>query len=127
TRADVHTQPGAYGGYGVGSSCTTPSVVLGVRGAGASWYQGVAPGQPQRTAALAAFAAQVASVLAPERSVWSVGDGFACDQPGADAYLDDWKEVDPAVALLGAWLADAGLGEEVGLVVAARTATQDGT
>lgn len=120
--ADAKTKDGAYEGYAVAHACREPDCV-GVTGAGAKWWEGMererinedarfrAGFERFRTTALDALTA------AGVRSVNGSALGGGCQAFGLVIDLKSWREIDAAIAGVGALLSQRNLREPVTLCV----------
>lgn len=119
---DVATPTGTFDGVEV-LACDEAGSGRHLRGGGAAFYLGAAPGSDGRADALSAFLDErVRPALAPFDAVWGSGWGLPCraDAPvGASVYLSDWRQMDGVLAALGDLLVDEDLAEEISIEVGA--------
>jgi hypothetical protein len=112
SKADVSTRPGTYTGYRVITPCRYDGPAIGVTGTGATALTA-------ETQIYSVGQQLLADVRTQLPSVWG-GGGFAVgceDGPGTTIELDDWHEVDPLIAKVGAWLAQRDYALQVGIEV----------
>ena len=109
--ADVTTPPGDYTGYRVVMPCEGNWTDVGVIGTGA-----IAVTQ---TADVAAAGQELRAQLLDIESIhgWG-GYGLACEPGiGTSIWLDDWRDVDPLIERIGAWLRERDYALQVGIDV----------
>jgi len=120
--ADATTKDGAYDGYAVARACREPDCV-GVTGAGMTWWEGMEReriGEDARfRAGFERFRATALEALAGAgvRSVNGSALGGGCQAFGLVVDLKSWRELDAAIARVGALLRERDLREPVTLCV----------
>ena len=119
--SDVTTEAGAYEGYTVSDECQVGSADFGIKGTGAVAYT-VPEGFPLPAGAGPeyALATQICDQLGANdiRVTSCGGPGVGCDDPiAAVISIDDWRNVDAALVIIGRFLAERDLMNEVTLSV----------
>jgi hypothetical protein len=124
TRADATVRAGSFDGYVVEDRCGEPDC-FGVRGSGRAWFEGDQPlvGFDDAATRERWRALIVGAIARP--SVGGSGFGRACRQGGLFVELADWRDLDGAVARVGAALARGGWRDEVGLCVRSSMTAED--
>lgn len=109
--SDVETRPGDYAGYRVVMPCPEGLRDVGVVGAGSV--------ELDEIEAIAAVGRELGLALSDVESVWGVGGyGLGCEPGvGTTVWLDDWRDVDRTIAIIGAFLARRDLSLQVGIDV----------
>ena len=116
SRADMTTRAGVFDGYVVEDRCRERDC-FGVRGSGATWFEGDKPlvGFDDATTR-ERWRGMITDAIA-RPSVGSSGFGGYCREGGLFVELDDWRDLDGAIAHVGALLGRGGWRDEVALCV----------
>lgn len=116
SRADATTRAGTFDGYSVDDGCRERDC-FGVRGSGATWFEGDKPlvGFDDATTRERWRNMIVGAIARP--SVGASGFGGYCREGGLFVEIDDWRDLDGAVAHVGALLAHGGWRDEVAICV----------
>jgi hypothetical protein len=119
TKAAVRTIAGPQDGYIIETRCAHPNC-FGIRGAVGEWYPGMERdriGEDARfRAGINRFREEMAKSVGV-RSIHHSGFGVGCTGTGLFFWTNDWRDVDEAIAHIGAKLAQERLREEVTLCV----------
>ncbi len=119
TRADVRTHAGAFAGYTVDDRCRDADC-FGVHGTGSQFFPGLRPwDRPLSSENADRWRNHVMAELRGLSSIHTTGYARACDQPGLVLWINDWREVDAALARIGAMLTRDDLQETVGVCIEA--------
>lgn len=118
SRTDATTRAGAFDGYVVDDRCRERDC-FGVRGSGAAWFEGDKPlvGFDDATIRERWRGMIIGAIARP--SVGTSGFGGYCRDGGLFVEIDDWRDLDGAVASVGALLAQGGWRDEVAICVQA--------
>lgn len=120
SRADVTTRPGPADGYVVDDRCRDADC-FAVRGDGDHWFEGDRPLVGFDDAATRERWRKLILDAIARPSVNTSGFGGACRDGGLFVTLDDWRDLDGAIARTGALLAREHLRNEVALCIGAAT------
>lgn len=110
SRADLHTPLGDYDGFRLEGSCRLADC-FGIEGLGARVYPGTE--DAHGLAGFEHFRDEILTALSGVRSLESSGFGVGCIRSGLILEMRDWRELDDAIARIGAFLRERALHEEV--------------
>jgi hypothetical protein len=119
TRADSTLGAGKYDGYDVERPCAGKPTCVGVTGTGAKWWEGMEReriGEDARfRAGFERFRTEALGALqgAGVHSLNASALGGGCTAFGLVIELKSWRELDPAIVRIGAWMRDRDLREPV--------------
>jgi hypothetical protein len=131
---DVSTYVGEYGAYDTMLICGAPFIETNLEkneentvvflGMGQNWYDDTPPSSDERQTALIQMGENLRDLIKSETEVypWSIYVGLDGQNSCANAdhlsiYISDWDALDGATAVIGEYLADHDLQEEIHLTV----------